>query len=245
MMMWWESDQTGSTRVSEWSLGLTILFGLGELYNLYLTLVTGIDDEDYDADQVEEEQLSSNQLVNEILKRVEAHLSTHEVTIARDLASRMSRVRSPGTFFIQLLRSKMVASLLGVDFNRLLLHFRPPSRHVRRRRRGKALQKYVTGRHVASAISSFDSEEFHSCLSDDGVSTPPESDETSSSASASDQDSSSPPSSSEEGADEGALSWMRRSSSATCDDDDDGRAHSSSNMASPLSKSDRPSVSRE
>ena len=164
----------------------------------------------------------------EILKQVEAHLSTHEVTVARDLASRMSRVRSPGTFFIQLLRSKLFASCVGLDLNALLLSLRPPSRHVKRRRRGKALQKYVTERHVATAMSSFQ-ETFHSCLSDDELSTPPESDE------------SSPASSSEEGG-EGALSWMRRSSGASVDEEETvGR----SKIASPLSNSALESVSRE
>lgn len=222
--MWWE-ESTQASAAGEWPLALTILFGLGELYNIYITLVTGVDDEDWDVLQ-DDEPSSSNPLVGAILKQVHLHLSSHEVTIARDLASRLSRVRSPGTFFIQLARSKLVASLTGLDFNTLLLSLRPPSRHVRRRRQGKAMQKYVNGRHVASAISSFDNDGFQSCLSDDAddaaMSTPPASDESS------------------EGGVEAPLDWMRRVSSevggGVVDDDDKGGAGGSSQM-SPLSKS--------
>ena len=36
--MWWEESTT---------IALTVLFGLGELYNVYLSVVTGVDDEDW------------------------------------------------------------------------------------------------------------------------------------------------------------------------------------------------------
>lgn len=174
----WEHLITDPKGMSDWTFAISCFLLIGELYNVWQTVVAAMDDEDWDCDDCEEDWKETHPILGEILKLGETQLSSGQISITRDLIARLSRVRSPATLVIQILRSKLVAST-GLDFNALLLAVRPPSRFVKRRRVGKCITKYVTPHIVESALSSVSSaDDFSSCISDSSLSTPPGSDET-------------------------------------------------------------------